>query len=673
MPDENEILEQSAEQQRLAQAQLQQQRNVANNAQNVRNIADAASKSANPYAKAAGAIVKGADKLTGGKASEKIGSAANKLNKISPGGRMLQNASNKSAESGTSDRIGQALSKKKNASPVASTMAGKSDAAVQDKDSSNFSRKEVEEQTTDGGGVTFRATVKFLKIALVAFAPVMIIVVFMCLIIAGSQTYLRVIGLGQADDVSSGAADTAIRENGDEGLDEEITDENVNEGTSGDLTSAVYFEDIFVEDNIFIQKYNTMNFIATIRNREYNEADLSELEDFYSDIKTYENGKYNMDTVYRFFFKLLYIQKHYKSVYKVDLDMPLLMATLTVKSDDISEVFVSNTKDYKIYSEEDGVRENNKYFKYDYDWSNQIISKNDSSHDIEILAQHMVSKVPYVAEERTCAINKVVDGQWCYLVDNKKYKEFLKGFLEKKYFLSGGHKLSEGVEINTDTPNAPSENPGTTVPDIPSENPDTIVPNNPNTGTTVPNTPSDNSGTANTSNPYATEMIKVALNEYNNRNSFNAGLKYSKAYGFSKREPWCAAFVWYVSANTKYNGKSLYPDIIPFKSAGTGTYMRYFNTSSKSYIKFYYNDNCKKLSGKNGSSIPYTPKPGDYIFIDWEAKFSVIGDDNQDHTAMVEKYENGKIYTIEGNLSDKIARRTYKIDDCRVIGFGSWY
>ena len=47
------------------------QRNVTNNANNVRAAAEIASKTDHPYAKAAGMAVKAADKISGGKASEK--------------------------------------------------------------------------------------------------------------------------------------------------------------------------------------------------------------------------------------------------------------------------------------------------------------------------------------------------------------------------------------------------------------------------------------------------------------------------------------------------------------------------------------------------------------------------------------------------------------------------
>ena len=79
------------------------QRADANNAQNIRNLADAATTSGSPHAAAAGAAIKAADALTGGKASENLGKLATKVAKRVPGGRGLQKASNKAAESGLSD------------------------------------------------------------------------------------------------------------------------------------------------------------------------------------------------------------------------------------------------------------------------------------------------------------------------------------------------------------------------------------------------------------------------------------------------------------------------------------------------------------------------------------------------------------------------------------------
>ncbi len=90
----------------------QDARSNANNARNIRNAADVAIASKNPYAMAAGGAVKAADKITGGKASEGLGKAMTKMNKMNPGGRMMQNASNRMSESGLGDKVGRAASMK---------------------------------------------------------------------------------------------------------------------------------------------------------------------------------------------------------------------------------------------------------------------------------------------------------------------------------------------------------------------------------------------------------------------------------------------------------------------------------------------------------------------------------------------------------------------------------
>lgn len=90
----------------------EKERSDENNARNVRNAAEVAIASKNPYAMAAGGAVKAADKVTGGKASERIGKEMTKANKRAPMGRKMQRASNKLAESGASDAIGTAASMK---------------------------------------------------------------------------------------------------------------------------------------------------------------------------------------------------------------------------------------------------------------------------------------------------------------------------------------------------------------------------------------------------------------------------------------------------------------------------------------------------------------------------------------------------------------------------------
>ena len=57
-----------------------------------------------------------------------------------------------------------------------------------------------------------------------------------------------------------------------------------------------------------------------------------------------------------------------------------------------------------------------------------------------------------------------------------------------------------------------------------------------------------------------------------------------------------------------------------------------------------------------------TPERGDVIF------FIVNGSIN--HTGIVEKVSGGLVYTIEGNSSDMVARRTYGVGSYNIAGFG---
>ena len=57
-----------------------------------------------------------------------------------------------------------------------------------------------------------------------------------------------------------------------------------------------------------------------------------------------------------------------------------------------------------------------------------------------------------------------------------------------------------------------------------------------------------------------------------------------------------------------------------------------------------------------------TPKPGDQIF------FQRYG--NICHTGIVEDVKDGIVYTIEGNSSNQVERRSYKIGDSYIAGYG---
>ncbi len=66
----------------------------------------------------------------------------------------------------------------------------------------------------------------------------------------------------------------------------------------------------------------------------------------------------------------------------------------------------------------------------------------------------------------------------------------------------------------------------------------------------------------------------------------------------------------------------------------------------------------------------YIPLPGDYIFYDWDDSGKGDNKGGSDHVGIVEKVEDGKITVIEGNYSNRVKRRTLKVNGKYIRGFG---
>ena len=122
--------------------------------------------------------------------------------------------------------------------------------------------------------------------------------------------------------------------------------------------------------------------------------------------------------------------------------------------------------------------------------------------------------------------------------------------------------------------------------------------------------------------------------------------KYPKWYNGKKNGyAWCDMFVdWcFLTAYGYENALRLLCQ--PEKSAGAGC------TYSLGYYK------------KKGQFHTSGPKPGDQIFFGTSL-------DNSTHTGIVEKVTAQKVYTIEGNTSDQVARRNYALTNSRILGYG---
>lgn len=469
------------------------EKNAANNANTLLNAAEVASKTDNPYAKAIGTAVKAADKISGGKSTEKLGKVMNVTNKMTPVGRKVQRASNFLSESGLGDRISSAMQKKNGASLQQNSLQ-KQKAMQQQKTTGgvnsgssklnnglfDFSKKKkVEEQSPDSGSYSnFELSYKIIEKILIFSVPVFVVIIFCCVIISSTQVYINSIGLGMADRLKGEEVEEKIKEASDEKLNEEITDEKVNKDKESakkdkkdkkDKEETAYINDIYISDtplkNNKLNNYIQVNTVSYFE-RKYNEARLEKLKEFYPPVTSLSEN-YTKNDVYDFFNKMYDIYVLYRDTYKVYLDLPLLMSTLKYQSSNMNTIFSSNLSDedktdYNVSDREE--------FDYYYDWTvtDYKLDMKNSEHDMEVLAQNMVSV--QVKEQCLNSSGKVVEENILrdseidtktlsceegetyktenlgYVVDNEKYKDFLKEFIEKKYYYPGEYTVERKNE-----------------------------------------------------------------------------------------------------------------------------------------------------------------------------------------------------------------------------------
>lgn len=65
------------------------------------------------------------------------------------------------------------------------------------------------------------------------------------------------------------------------------------------------------------------------------------------------------------------------------------------------------------------------------------------------------------------------------------------------------------------------------------------------------------------------------------------------------------------------------------------------------------------------------PSPGMIIFFDWDNRGSSGPQDGQaDHVGIVQKVENGVVYTIEGNSGASCRVNQYPLGYYEILGYG---
>ena len=105
-----------------------------------------------------------------------------------------------------------------------------------------------------------------------------------------------------------------------------------------------------------------------------------------------------------------------------------------------------------------------------------------------------------------------------------------------------------------------------------------------------------------------------------------------------------------------------------------GSYLRFTNGRREAWCADFVSYVCKQagIKGPNTASVEGIRRWGKA-----RGKYSkpakvgsaVIFKNGISHTGVVESISNGKITCIEGNTSDRVARRTYSINDSRISGF----
>ena len=141
------------------------------------------------------------------------------------------------------------------------------------------------------------------------------------------------------------------------------------------------------------------------------------------------------------------------------------------------------------------------------------------------------------------------------------------------------------------------------------------------------------------------QIVTVALTQIGNV----GGDPYWSWYGFGSRVEWCACFVSWCANECGYIDTGVIP-----KYAGCVNGVQWFKDRGQ---------------WVDGSA---EPAPGMIIFFDWDSPDGSSGpqDGLSDHTGIVQKVENGIVYTVEGNSGDSVRQKQYSVGYYEILGYG---
>lgn len=141
------------------------------------------------------------------------------------------------------------------------------------------------------------------------------------------------------------------------------------------------------------------------------------------------------------------------------------------------------------------------------------------------------------------------------------------------------------------------------------------------------------------------QIVTVALSQVGNV----GGDPYWSWYGFSSRVEWCATFVSWCANECGYIDSGVIP-----KYAGCVNGVNWFKDRGQ---------------WADGDAEPV---PGMIIFFDWDDPNGSSGpqDGLSDHTGIVQKVEDGIVYTVEGNSGDSCRVNRYAVGYYEILGYG---
>jgi len=138
-------------------------------------------------------------------------------------------------------------------------------------------------------------------------------------------------------------------------------------------------------------------------------------------------------------------------------------------------------------------------------------------------------------------------------------------------------------------------------------------------------------------------LVAVALSQVGNV----GGETYWRWYGFDERVDWCAIFVSWCGNECGYLESGVLP----------------------SFAVCYAGEDWFKAR-EQWQDNTYPPNPGDIIFFDWDYPDEGGQDGIPNHAGIVEKVEDGIVYTIEGNSGDSCRQKSYAVGYYEIYGYG---